>query len=165
MSLCTGLKHAEEAHTSKLQSGRAKQKTIFELAWNVEEHKILLQTCKALIERLKQIEDFMNARPTKTHCVQQNFAGQLSELRKQLPEFIKGVEMKHRQPATHALFFLISDERRAQKPYAVPVQYIAYSSMKDNDIRTLADKIKIEMVKLGMTVVGKVHNEYTNFSP
>ena len=50
----------------------------------------------------------------------------------------------------------ISDERRSRKPYAIPVQYVTYNSIKDSEIRTLAEKLKAEMVRIGMQVVGKL---------
>ena len=64
--------------------------------------------------------------------------------------------MKKRQPgATHVLLFLVSDERRNRKPYALPVQYVPYKSIRDQFVRDLTDIIKTEMIGLGLKPVGK----------
>ena len=48
-----------------------------------------------------------------------------------------------------------------KKPYAVPVKYFSYSTLEDADIRSLDDNMKVEIVKLGMTVVGTIASERT----
>lgn len=138
-----------------MKTGHAKQSVLSELAWEVEEYRSLVATCKNLIAKLENIQTFLKENPTEAQCVEVNLASQMTTLGLLMPDFIKSVETKQREPATHALFFLISDEKRARKPYAVPVQYIAYSSLRDKDIRSLMHKIKEEMVNIGMTVVGK----------
>jgi hypothetical protein len=130
----TGLKHTEERYTAKMGSGRSKQRRLSELAWEVHEYKTLIAVCKDLIARLDSLDKFLKENPSKAQCIEVNLAHQLTTLGQLMPDFIKSIETKQREPATHVLFFLISDERRAKKPYAVPVQYVAYSSLKDNDI-------------------------------
>ena len=50
--------------------------------------------------------------------------------------------------------FLVSDERRNKKPYALPVQYIPYKSIKDQHVRDMTDAIKSKMMELDLKPVG-----------
>ena len=50
---------------------------------------------------------------------------------------------------------MVSEERRNKKPYALPVQYVPYHSIRDHFIRDLSKNVKLEMTKLGMKAAGK----------
>ena len=62
--------------------------------------------------------------------------------------------MKKRSVATHLLIFMISDELRNQKPYAVPIQFLSYKSITDCQLRNLQLEIEASMKKIDMDVVG-----------
>lgn len=62
--------------------------------------------------------------------------------------------MKKREAASHLLVFMISDELRNKKPYAIPVRILTYKSITDAQMRELRDELKMSMDKIGMTVVG-----------
>lgn len=66
-----------------------------------------------------------------------------------------GIYLHKRQPATHILAVLISHELRNVKPYALPVQVIAYSSLNESDIRSVVNGVVEAMSGLGMKVSGK----------
>ena len=69
--------------------------------------------------------------------------------------YLRNLLVKKRQPgATHVLLFLVSDERRNKKPYALPVQYIPYKSIKDQHGRDMTDAIKSKMMELDLKPVG-----------
>ena len=69
--------------------------------------------------------------------------------------YLTNLFVKKRQPgATHVLLFLVSDERRNKKPYALPVQYIPYKSIKDQHVRDMTDAIKSKMMELDLKLVG-----------
>ena len=58
--------------------------------------------------------------------------------------YLRNLFIKMRQPvATHVLVFLLSDERRNTKPYALPIQYVPYRSIKDQYVRDVTNNIKI----------------------
>lgn len=67
---------------------------------------------------------------------------------------MKGVYIKRREAASHLLLFMISDEFRNCKPYAIPVRVIKYDSIKDSKIRDLKEELKNKMKAIGMTTVG-----------
>ena len=50
---------------------------------------------------------------------------------------------------------MVSEERRNKKPYALPVQYVPYHTLRDQYIRDLSKSVKLEMTKLGMKTVGR----------
>lgn len=78
----------------------------------------------------------------------------LCQLRSNLLLFEKNVFKKRRTPASYVLVFMISESTRRHKPYALPIQCIPHSGLKDMKIRQLCDKIKKEMVKEGMIPKG-----------
>ncbi|KAI8511886.1 hypothetical protein Bbelb_109860 [Branchiostoma belcheri] len=51
---------------------------------------------------------------------------------------------------------MLSDEERKNKPYALPVQYIPYNSLRDQYIRDLTKTLKERMNFYGLTAVGTV---------
>lgn len=51
--------------------------------------------------------------------------------------------------------FLVSQEKRNRKPYCLPVQYIPYYSLKDQYVRDLSGKIKMQMIAMGMKPIAK----------
>lgn len=83
-----------------------------------------------------------------------NVPRQLSELRKQLEDYIKGVTTKWRKAASHLLVFMVSDEQLSSKPYAIPIRALPYKSITDDMVRRLRDEIRDAMHELGMLAVG-----------
>ena len=59
-----------------------------------------------------------------------------------------------RVPATHIFVLMISSDARDKKPYAVPVQWIPYAGLKEEDIRKLVSNLCQKMVSLGMRISG-----------
>ena len=84
-----------------------------------------------------------------------NIAGDLSNLRKRLLEYVQSLYSKRRDAASHLMVFMIADEKRDVKPYAVLVRFLPYHSVTDCRLRELRDELKSTMVNLGMVVVGK----------
>ena len=52
------------------------------------------------------------------------------------------------------MVLMISPEQPTSKPYALPVQCIAYKSLKDSEVRKIANKLVKEMSLRGMKVAG-----------
>ena len=56
-------------------------------------------------------------------------------------KYLRHLFIEKRQPAaTHVLAVLVSEERRNKKPYAIPVHFIPYHSLKDQYIRDLSQR-------------------------
>ena len=153
----TGTDIARKKYNEAICNQSSSQNKKMELAWNFEEFKILRQNLHATIADLTTFHDFLSQSPSPGDTAQFNVPKQLTTIKEQLINLTKGIERKKRKAATHALFILISDEKRDKKPYAVPVQYISYTSLRDRDVRSLVQKVKQEMVSIGMEVVGKMN--------
>jgi len=97
------------------------------------------------------------------------FDKKCQELQKLYEEYTtvthKGVEKEHldylrflygkkRTAATHVLVLMLSDELRKTKPYALPVQYIPYESLTDNEVQGFCNKLKRKMKVYGVKCVG-----------
>ena len=61
---------------------------------------------------------------------------------------------KTRVAASHILIFMVSDELRNFKPYAIPVRVLKYSSLTDKNARDLKEELKTAMEDIGMVTVG-----------
>ena len=76
----------------------------------------------------------------------------LATLKKKLEDYVKGLYFKKREAAL--LLFMISDNQRNQKPYAIPVRVIKYTSITDAKIRELREELRVAMKGIGMVTVG-----------
>lgn len=89
-----------------------------------------------------------------------NIQADISVLKKELESYIKGVTTKRREAASHLLLFMISDELRNFKPYAVPVRVIKYKSITDAMLRGFKEDLRKAMKECGMTTVGMYKVDY-----
>eukprot|EP00058_Branchiostoma_floridae_P027263 XP_002612754.1 hypothetical protein BRAFLDRAFT_97266 [Branchiostoma floridae] len=77
----------------------------------------------------------------------------VEKLRQQLQWYVKGVYTNKREAASHVLIFMISDDQRSVKLYAIPVRVLPCRVVKDAKMRALKDDLKLTMEDIGMTVV------------
>ena len=61
------------------------------------------------------------------------------------------------------LAILVSEEHRNKKPYSITVQFVPYSSLKDQYIRDLTTGIKAEMVRMDLKPVGRYSKCFFSF--
>ena len=78
-----------------------------------------------------------------------------ANLCKSISEFISAVFKKRREAATHVLVIMAAEETRRKKPYALPLQFIPYKSMKDEELRAVLQNVKATLIKEGITTVGQ----------
>ena len=81
-----------------------------------------------------------------------NIADDLTVLRTNLEDY--GLYMKKRDAASHIIIFMISDEQRNNKPYAIAVRVLKYKSITDAKVRVLKEEMRHAMKRIGMTTVG-----------
>jgi len=79
----------------------------------------------------------------------------LTDIRKDLSNFIKRVTLHQCTAATHVLVFMISNEERRMKPYALPVQCLSYKGLADSTVRNLANEIIKEITKRQMNIASE----------
>ena len=145
--LTEGLKNADEIYQTKFNSPNASQSMLMHLCWETVEYNTLLQQAQAIHSRLDSLLPFLN--PASPRVV--DVTASLNNMANDWKEYLQNVFVKKRQPAaTHVLMLMVSEERRNKKPYALPVQYVPYYSIRDQYIRDLSKEVKTEMTKLGM---------------
>ena len=121
-------------------------------SWNLKELTELHESGRQLVVDLNGICEKLQ----DEHCdwVEKNIPRHLATIRKRVTIFIQAASRHRRTAATHVLVFMISPEERNQKPYALPVQCMAYNGLSDSKVRELANKVITEMIKRKMKVAG-----------
>ncbi len=69
-------------------------------------------------------------------------------------QYYKDIFSKKRTAASYLLVFMISDELRNRKPYAIPVRFLSLKSITDEKLRDLELEIEDSMKFNGMVPVG-----------
>jgi len=122
------------------------------LSWKVKELNELGEVGRSLHSEVNQLRQDVQS----DQCIWRgdNIPRQLKNIRDKVVAFITGLTRHQCIPATHVLVFMISNEERNRKPYALPVQCIPYRGISDAKERELANKVIHEMVKREMRVAG-----------
>ena len=122
------------------------------LAWNVDDLTHLSDDGRKLLVDSRQLQEL--AEGSEAQFLFVNAPRQLSQLRKKVLSFSQGVYRFHRVAATHIFVLMISPEQHDQKPYALPVQCVPYTSLKHSTCQDLVNKLILEMKRRGMEVAG-----------
>lgn len=130
------------------------EKTLFNLAWKVEELEKLIKQMRNLIVNISSLVD--KIQDEEYDLVKHNVAYKLSSIRSTLLDAVKMLSKHQRIAATHIFVFLISTECRSCKPYALPIQCLPIRGLKDQQARDLANSIITAMVERGMKVSGMI---------
>ena len=145
------LTQANNTYSEKIQQDRNREKDLAALAWKIKELSELNENGRMLHTAIGAITTKLTG---QCRWIQDNIPSQLKEIRQKLIMFIKGVTRHQRIPATHMVVFMISNEERDKKPYALPVQCIPYKGLSDLKVCQLANKIIHEMNARDMKVSG-----------
>ena len=128
---------ASNEYSAKLASGKATDKMLKTLAWNVDDLSRLSSDGRKMRTEALQTHELAEG----TAVVQNlNAPQRLSQLRKKILDFLKGLYWFHRQAATH---MKMSPEQHDSKPYALPVQCLPYVSLKHSACRNIVNKLKL----------------------
>ena len=150
--LSTGLVSAEQEYEKKFNAPNTSQQLLKTLCWERVEFNTLLQQAQCFLEKYEAMVQFLHQPVPR----EKDVVTALQHIEKDALCYLRNLFVKKRQSgATHVLLFLVSDERRNRKPYALPVQYVPYKSIRDQFVRDLTDIIKREMIALGLKPVGK----------
>lgn len=150
--LLAELKSSNDTYSEKLQSDKYRDKDLIALSWKVKE----LTELNEIGRKLHTDIEVLSKKIEEHQCLwqEENVPRRLKDIRKNITAFIKGVTRHQRTAATHILVFMISNEERRKKPYAIPVQCIPYKSLSDFKVRELANQIIREMTNRKMKVAG-----------
>ena len=128
------------------------KETLFGLPWDVEGFRQLLQMKQQFVEKI----NYIFADLSLPSDGKGNAPTELASLRKKLSEYLQQLVMKKREAATHLMLFMISEERRDMKPYAVLVRALPFKSITDAKVRELKDELVTRVKYAGLTNVGFV---------
>jgi hypothetical protein len=142
--LVGGSEEASKIYNKAFEGGWSAESKLMALAWNVTGFQELLKKAKGLVMELGGVLE----------SVCGGLTSYLVKLKSRLQQYTKELFSKKRVAASYLLVFMISDELRNRKPYAVPVQFIPYKSLGDSQLRDLQIKLEKSMKSTGMTVVG-----------
>ena len=148
--LMPGETQARAAYEKVLNASRPSDNVMMELSWELIGYEELLKQNNELIQEITHI-----ANQFKSGQQQLVVKSCLVKLESKLLNYVKQVYMKKRNPATHLMIFMISDELRNSKPYAVPVRFLPYHSITDAKLRELETEIEDAMLAVNMVTVGK----------
>ena len=155
--LADGLREADSAFHKKFNSPNASQALLKSLSWERVEYTTLLQQAQAFRVTLDSLLPHLQPGCARV----QEVVNSLRNLQDDLMKYLRNLFVKKRQPAaTHVLAILVSEERRNKKPYAIPVQFVPYCSIKDQCIPDLTAKIKVEMVRMNLKPVGRFSGNF-----
>ena len=150
--LTSGAKLATDTYAKAIESGGSSEQAKMELAWNVIGFE-------DLVKKLTYLQADLNPVASGNHSVD------MLSVKSELLSFLKGLYSKKRIVATHIMVFMISDELRNHKPYAVPVRFMPYRSITDEKLRQLELQLENAMRSRGMTVVGTWFIRDINIAP
>lgn len=154
--LTAGLAKAKDCYESKRKLLNVSEDSLFALAWDVEGYSKLIEKNMSITDSISDILARING-PVHGRG---NIQADVSSLKKELEPYVKGVTTKKREAASHLLLFMISDELRNFKPYAVPVRVIKYKSITDAMLREFKEELRKAMKECGMTTVGMHKIDY-----
>ena len=150
--LSEGGKDSRELYNRRITQSNVSKETLFGLAWDVEGFRQLLQMKQQFVEKI----NYIFADLSLPSAGRGNAPTELASLRKKLLEYLQQLFMKKREAAMHLMLFMISEEQRDMKPYAVLVRTLPFKSITDAKVRELKDELVARMKDAGLTNVGFV---------
>ena len=141
--LTEGAEVANDAYRKALNGGKATEQKMMELSWSAVGFEELVKKVRGFQNDLKDFEQGGGGSGVD-----------LFELKSSLLHYLKDLYSKKRIAASHLLIFMIADELRNRKPYAIPVRFLPYRSLTDGKLRELEVQLEEAMRGAGMTVVG-----------
>ena len=154
---CLELSTANNLYSEKLAHAKHNEKEMIVLAWKIKELGELNDIGRKLFGDITLL--VAKVKSNDSVWTVENIPNQLQVIRQTLITFIKGVTRHQRTAATHILVFMVSEETRRRKPYALPAQCLPYKGLADSKVRDLANEIISEMCKRQMKVAGE-HCQY-----
>ena len=143
-----GMSSAKRTYKEKLEKSRASDNLMMKLTCDVAGYE-------QLIERVKEFQKDLDSIADELKFDVGGVVFRLQKLEKNLLVYYKELFTKKGNPASHLLVFMIADELRNTKPYAIPIQFIPIKTITDQQIRQLKIEIEAAMKGVGMIPVGK----------
>ena len=139
-------------YAEKVEVSKSTEKILMLLAWDVKELDDLNQKGREFLSQCSIIEAKLIDPGYDAQA--DNLSRQLTSLSDSVCKYLRRVGKFTRVAATHVLVIVISTEESNQKPYALPVQCLAYRSLKDAEVRAISNKVIDAMTERKMKVAG-----------
>ena len=150
--LLNGLTVAIEDYRKKFNNNSTSEEALKNANWEVVEYQTLIQQAQSILATLETVLATLNP----ATCINRIFQRAIVTLKDlKIDLYPKNLFKKKRTSASHVLVFMLSDEKRARKPYALPVRYIPYRTLRDQYIRDFSKDIKLKMKEKGLKLVGR----------
>ena len=150
-SLRNGEREARDLYEKRRRASNSSETVLIALAWDLVGFEDLLKEAARLTALCNNLIDVATCQDFNLGIIQND----LNKLRNDMAGYLKQLFSKKRVAATHLMVFMIADEARNFKPYALPVRVLPYASMTDAKLRELEVELRTAMVNLGMVVVGE----------
>ena len=149
--LADGLVAAQDVYTKKFNAPNTSQELLKALCWERIAFNTLFKQAQCFIEKYEAMKACLCQQAPR----EKDVVTALQNVEHDALTYPRNLFVKKKQPgATHVLLFLVSDEQRNKRPYAPPVQYIPYKSIRDQYVRDMTDAIKSKMMELDLKPVG-----------
>ena len=149
-----GFHLAVENYRKKFENRSTPEENLKNANWNVVEFRTLLQRAQFLKGVYEEQLACLNP-AVYLHRHMLTIRTSLRELVKEVKVYLRNLFKKKRIAAIHVLVMMLSDERRNKKPYALPIRYVPYRSMRDQYVRDLTKDIKLKMQERDLNLVGQ----------
>ena len=149
-----GFHLAVEDYRKKFENRSTPEENLKNANCNVVEFQTLLQQAQFLKGVYEEQLACLNPAvylPRHMLTIRTSLRGLVKEVKGYLHNLFK----KKRIAATHVLVLMLSDERRNKKPYALPIRYVPYRTMRDQYVRDLTRDVKLKMQERGLNLVGE----------
>ena len=147
-----GLREAVQTFRVKFNNPSTSTETLKGLNWDIVEFKTLLEQASVFKQKINDI--IANLNPVAQQVpIEPNWRLWVKESPGYL-QYLRNLFKKKRTCATHVLVFMVADEQRNTKPYAIQIQYVPYKGIRDQEVRDLTKGIKEQMTNAHLKVVG-----------
>lgn len=139
--LSDDLSKARQHYKAKFSKSSTAVEVLKNISWEVVEFVKLNEHCQGFLSKVQEVKQSIAANEI--------VAAKL-KLRRLFVEYLAYLtnlfKKKRQPPASHVMVIMLSDERRKNKPYALPVKYFPYHSLCDQQLCgycTVMDTIKM----------------------
>ena len=146
-----GLQETVKTFRPKFNKPNTSDETLNSLNWEIIEFQMLLEQASVFKEQISGFNASLE--PTK-ETLAPPYQRMWVKLSPNYMKFLRNLFKKKQIYATHILVFMVADEQHNCKPFAIPVLYVPYKGIRDQEVRDLTKKIKMEMTKAHLAVVG-----------
>ncbi len=140
----------KKSYSAKLKQGSASEDSLFALAWSYEGIKTLTVMNRELKSTACTLQSKMKCSTARAGT--SNIPRDIALLRNSLLKYLQSLYSKKRNSASHMMVFMIADEMRNLKPYALPVQFLPYHGVTDekNPELMIINNLRKVMVNMGI---------------